>query len=122
MGTRKWIEKISVWAREETRGYQLPDALEKFSQRFLTERTKADGIVPEHSLFVAIDALLAEPLTLNDLMITRAMTEIRQAVAREKRRRGELGFDDMLSRSTRRCPARMVKRSPARSVHVFRWR
>ncbi|HDT4627215.1 TPA: exodeoxyribonuclease V subunit beta [Enterobacter hormaechei subsp. steigerwaltii] len=94
----KWIEKISAWAQEETRGYQLPDALEKFSQRFLTERTKADGIVPEHPLFVAIDALLAEPLTLNDLMITRAMTEIRQAVAREKRRRGELGFDDMLSR------------------------
>jgi exodeoxyribonuclease V beta subunit len=29
--------------------------------------------------------LLAEPLTLNDLMITRAMTEIREAVAREKR-------------------------------------
>ncbi len=63
---------------EETRGYQLPDALEKFSQRFLTERTKADGIVPEHPLFVAIEALLAEPLTLNDLMITRAMTEIRR--------------------------------------------
>ncbi|MEB8199223.1 exodeoxyribonuclease V subunit beta [Enterobacter quasimori] len=94
----KWIEKISAWAQEETRGYQLPDALEKFSQRFLTERTKADGIVPEHPLFVAIESLLAEPLTLNDLMITRAMTEIREAVAREKRRRGELGFDDMLSR------------------------
>lgn len=94
----KWIDKINAWAQEETRGYQLPDALEKFSQRFLTERTKADGIVPEHPLFVAIESLLAEPLTLNDLMITRAMTEIREAVAREKRRRGELGFDDMLSR------------------------
>jgi exodeoxyribonuclease V beta subunit len=94
----KWIDKISAWAQEETRGYQLPDALEKFSQRFLTERTKADGIVPEHPLFVAIESLLAEPLTLNDLMITRAMTEIREAVTREKRRRGELGFDDMLSR------------------------
>lgn len=94
----KWIEKISAWALEETRGYQLPDALEKFSQRFLIERTKADGIVPEHPLFVAIESLLAEPLTLNDLMITRAMTEIREAVSREKRRRGELGFDDMLSR------------------------
>ena len=94
----KWIDKINAWAQEETRGYQLPDALEKFSQRFLTERTKTDGIVPEHPLFVAIESLLAEPLTLNDLMITRAMTEIREAVAREKRRRGELGFDDMLSR------------------------
>lgn len=94
----KWIDKITAWAQEETRGYELPDALEKFSQRFLTERTKADGMVPEHPLFVAIESLLAEPLTLNDLMITRAMTEIREAVAREKRRRGELGFDDMLSR------------------------
>ena len=70
----------------------------KIFAALLTERTKADGIVPEHPLFVAIEALLAEPLTLNDLMITRAMTEIRRAVAREKRRRGELGFDDMLSR------------------------
>lgn len=94
----KWIEKISAWAQEETRGYQLPDALEKFSQSFLVERTKADGIVPEHPLFVAIETLLAQPLTLNDLMITRAMAEIRETVAQEKRRRGELGFDDMLSR------------------------
>lgn len=94
----KWIDKITACAQEETRGYQLPDALEKFSRRFLVERTKADGIVPEHPLFVEIETLLAEPLTLNDLMITRAMAEIREAVSREKRRRGELGFDDMLSR------------------------
>lgn len=38
--------------------------------------------MPEHPLFVAIETLLAEPLTLNDLMIARAMTEIREAVAR----------------------------------------
>lgn len=94
----KWIEKINAWAQEETRSYLLPEALEKFSQRFLAERTKAGGAVPEHPLFSAIDELLAQPLTLNDLMLTRAMTEIREAVAREKRRRGELGFDDMLSR------------------------
>ena len=94
----KYIERITAWAQEEKHSYQLPDALEKFSQRFLAERTKAGGEVPEHPLFVAIDTLLAEPLTLNDLMITRALAEIRDAVAREKRRRGELGFDDMLSR------------------------
>ncbi|MEF9888386.1 exodeoxyribonuclease V subunit beta [Citrobacter sp.] len=94
----KWIEKISAWAQEETQSYQLPDALEKFSQRFLQERTKAGGITPQHPLFVAIDELLSEPLTLRDLVITRALAEIRSAVAEEKRRRGELGFDDMLSR------------------------
>lgn len=32
------------------------------------------------------------------MVITRALAEIRETVAREKRRRGELGFDDMLSR------------------------
>ncbi|EML9399838.1 exodeoxyribonuclease V subunit beta [Citrobacter freundii] len=94
----KWIEKISAWAQEETQSYQLPDALEKFSQRFLEERTKAGGVTPQHPLFVAIDGLLSEPLTLRDLVITRALAEIRAAVAEEKRRRGELGFDDMLSR------------------------
>jgi exodeoxyribonuclease V beta subunit len=94
----KWIEKISAWAQEDTQSYQLPDALEKFSQRFLQERTKAGGVTPQHPLFVAIDDLLSEPLTLRDLVITRALAEIRATVAEEKRRRGELGFDDMLSR------------------------
>lgn len=94
----KWIEKISAWAQSETQSYQLPEALEKFSQRFLEDRTKEGGVVPQHPLFVAIDELLAEPLTLRDLMITRALAEIRETVANEKRRRGELGFDDMLSR------------------------
>jgi exodeoxyribonuclease V beta subunit len=55
-------------------------------------------VVPEHAVFEAIETLLNAPLTLNDLMLTSAMREIREAVAREKRRRGELGFDDMLSR------------------------
>lgn len=94
----KWIDKISAWAQEESKNYQLPDALEKFSQSFLDSRTKAGGEVPTHPLFSAIEQLLASPLTLNDLVIAQAMTEIREAVAREKRRRGELGFDDMLSR------------------------
>ncbi|WP_157093518.1 UvrD-helicase domain-containing protein, partial [Kluyvera georgiana] len=94
----KWIDKISAWAQEESKNYQFPDALEKFSQSFLAERTKAGGEVPTHPLFSAIERLLDSPLTLNDLVIAQAMKEIREAVAREKRRRGELGFDDMLSR------------------------
>lgn len=94
----KWIEKITAWAQEETRSYLLPDALEKFSQSFLSSRTKPDGVVPEHPLFVAIETFLAHPLTLSDLVLVKAMKEIREAVAREKRRRGALGFDDMLSR------------------------
>ncbi|CAM3526437.1 RecBCD enzyme subunit RecB [Klebsiella quasivariicola] len=94
----KWIEKVNAWAQEETLSYQLPDALEKFAQSFLYERTKAGGEPPVHPLFSAVETLLSSSLTLTDLVLARAMVEIRDAVAREKRRRGELGFDDMLSR------------------------
>ncbi|YAY75176.1 exodeoxyribonuclease V subunit beta [Klebsiella pneumoniae] len=94
----KWMEKVNAWAQEETLSYQLPDALEKFAQSFLLERTKAGGEPPVHPLFSAVESLLASSLTLTHLVLARAMVEIRDAVAREKRRRGELGFDDMLSR------------------------
>lgn len=94
----KWLEKVNAWAQEETLSYQLPDALEKFAQSFLLERTKAGGEPPVHPLFSAVESLLASSLTLTDLVLARAMVKIRDAVAREKRRRGELGFDDMLSR------------------------
>ncbi|MCQ0558274.1 exodeoxyribonuclease V subunit beta [Klebsiella pneumoniae] len=94
----KWMEKVNAWAQEETLSYQLPDALEKFAQSFLLERTKAGGEPPVHPLFSAVESLLVSSLTLTDLVLARAMVEIRDAVAREKRRRGELGFDDMLSR------------------------
>ncbi|QIX96486.1 exodeoxyribonuclease V subunit beta [Cedecea sp. FDAARGOS_727] len=92
-----WLEIVDQWAQLETTSYQLPDALAKFAQSTLEEKTKK-GEVPRHSLFSTIDALLAEPLTLRDLVIARAMAEIRYIVQQEKKRRGELGFDDMLSR------------------------
>lgn len=92
-----WLSIIGEWAQTETSSYQLPDALSRFSQATLDEKTKK-GEPPRHPVFSEITALLAEPLTLRDLVIARAMAEIRYIVQREKRRRGELGFDDMLSR------------------------
>ncbi len=92
-----WLEKVGQWATEPTASYALPDALAKFAQSFLDEKTKK-GEVPRHPLFSAIEQLLAEPLSLRDLMMARAIAEIRYTVANEKRKRAELGFDDMLSR------------------------
>jgi exodeoxyribonuclease V beta subunit len=92
-----WLNIVGEWAQSETTSYQLPDALGRFSQATLDEKTKK-GEPPRHPVFSEIDALLAEPLTLRDLVIARAMAEIRYIVQQEKRRRGELGFDDMLSR------------------------
>ncbi len=81
--TGKVDREINAWAQEETLGYQLPDALEKFSQAFLHERTKAGGEPPVHPLFSAVEELLSSPLTLTDLVIAVAMVEIREAVARK---------------------------------------
>ncbi|WP_300000400.1 exodeoxyribonuclease V subunit beta [uncultured Cedecea sp.] len=92
-----WLTIVGDWAQAETLSYQLPDALAKFSQATLAEKTKK-GDVPSHPLFVAVESLLAQPLTLRNLVITRALAEIRDQVQFEKARRGELGFDDMLSR------------------------
>jgi exodeoxyribonuclease V beta subunit len=92
-----WLNIVGEWAQTPTNSYQLPDALSRFSQAMLDEKTKK-GEPPRHPVFSEIAALLAEPLTLRDLVIARAMAEIRYIVQQEKRRRGELGFDDMLSR------------------------
>lgn len=93
-----YMDKVNAWAQEETTSYTPPEALGKFAQSFLDSRTKEGGEAPRHPVFTAIDKLLAQPLTLRDLIIARALTEIRYTVAKEKRRRGELGFDDMVSR------------------------
>lgn len=92
-----WLNIVGVWAQTETTTYKLPDQLERFSQSMLDEKTK-EGQPPQHPVFRAINDLLGEPLTLRDLVIARAMAEIRYTVQQEKRRRGELGFDDMLTR------------------------
>jgi ATP-dependent exoDNAse (exonuclease V) beta subunit len=118
----KWIEKINAWAQEETLGYQLPDALEKFSQPFLHERTKAGGEPPVHPLFSAVEELLASPLTLTDLVIARAMVEIREAVARKSVGAASSVLMTCSAGWMTRCAARAEKRWPAPFVSVSRWR
>lgn len=92
-----WLEKVGLWAEQETEDYQLPKELEKFRQSVLLEKTKK-GAAPQHTLFSAIDSIFEQPLTLRDLILARAISEIRFSVQQEKRQRAELGFDDLLSK------------------------
>lgn len=92
-----WLHKVGEWVVLETQDYQLPKELEKFRQSVLLDKTKK-GEPPRHALFVAIDELFDEPLTLRDLIMARALSEIRLSIQQEKRQRAELGFDDLLSR------------------------
>ncbi|MEM6052516.1 exodeoxyribonuclease V subunit beta [Erwinia sp. P7711] len=92
-----WLEKLSQWAAEETQDYSFPKELERFGQRILLEKTKK-GEAPSHPLFDEIDRFLAEPLSLRELVIARALSEVRYVTQKEKKLRALLGFDDLLSR------------------------
>ncbi|ANS44450.1 exodeoxyribonuclease V subunit beta [Serratia inhibens] len=92
-----WLHKVGEWVVLETQDYLLPKELDKFRQSVLLDKTKK-GEPPRHELFVAIDELFDEPLTLRDLIMARALSEIRLSIQQEKRQRAELGFDDLLSR------------------------
>lgn len=92
-----WLETVGLWASQETEDYELPKELERFRQSVLYEKTKK-GHPPAHPIFEAVDAIYAEPLTLRDLIVARALSEIRFTIQKEKRQRAELGFDDLLSR------------------------
>ncbi|EIC84253.1 exodeoxyribonuclease V subunit beta [Serratia sp. M24T3] len=92
-----WLVAVAAWASQSTESYTLPKELERFRQSVLLEKTKK-GEPPQHAIFDAIDRLYEESLTIRDLVIARALTEIRQSIAEEKRQHAELGFDDLLSR------------------------
>ncbi|WP_224058841.1 exodeoxyribonuclease V subunit beta [Providencia alcalifaciens] len=96
-----WLEKITEWAEKSTDDYQLPrDILERFAQSRLDEKSKS-GSGPSHAVFRLVDELLAQALTIKDLIIPQAISEVRQTIAHEKQTRGELGFDDLLTRLDR---------------------
>lgn len=92
-----WLAAVGEWAMQKTESYARPKELERFRQSILLEKTKK-GQPPQHAVFRAIDSLYEEPLGIRDLVIARALDEIRLSVAEGKRQRAELGFDDLLSR------------------------
>ncbi|MGP1958525.1 MAG: exodeoxyribonuclease V subunit beta [Arsenophonus sp. NC-CH8-MAG3] len=91
-----WIEAVTSWARLPTFDYKTPKELARFCQSELIDRT-SHGNAPEHKVFLAINNLLKESRTLRDLIILKAIINVRQTIIKEKRRRGEIGFDDLLT-------------------------
>ena len=92
-----WLEKISLWAAAPTEDYDVPKELERFRQSVLAAKT-LKGTPPVHEVFDHIEEFLRQTLTLRELIFVLALDELRLALAQEKRLRGEMGFDDLLSR------------------------
>ncbi|MGL4270392.1 MAG: exodeoxyribonuclease V subunit beta, partial [Plesiomonas sp.] len=93
----KWVADITAWALRPTTDYQYPDSLARFAQSRLHEATKK-GECPSLPLFMQIELLCEQTLTLRDIVLAQAITELRVAMQRHKLERGEMSFDDLLTR------------------------
>ncbi|MCE0494335.1 exodeoxyribonuclease V subunit beta [Vibrio salinus] len=91
-----WIDTLTQWAREETTSYKIPDALEKFGQQILMEKTKVGGLSPQHPVFSRIDDFLADDLSVKEPLMAHAIEVCRGTLQAVKQEKLLLSFDDLL--------------------------
>ncbi|ANQ14038.1 exodeoxyribonuclease V subunit beta [Vibrio natriegens] len=91
-----WLEAVNAWAATETTGYDYPDKLEKFAQNVLSEKTPK-GSAPQHYVFEAIEAFLANPISLKAPLLAHAIEHCRVMLASAKNQKQWLSFDDLLT-------------------------
>ncbi|MGR4988984.1 exodeoxyribonuclease V subunit beta [Vibrio rotiferianus] len=91
-----WLEAVNTWAATETTGYDYPDKLEKFAQNVLLEKTPK-GTAPQHPVFEAIEAFLANPISLKAPLLAHAIEHCRVMLAKAKNQKQWLSFDDLLT-------------------------
>lgn len=91
-----WLEAVNAWAATETTGYDYPDKLEKFAQNILSEKTPK-GSAPQHAVFAAIEAFLANPISLKAPLLAHAIEHCRVMLASAKNQKQWLSFDDLLT-------------------------
>ncbi|ANQ23165.1 exodeoxyribonuclease V subunit beta [Vibrio natriegens] len=91
-----WLEAVNAWAATETTGYDYPDKLEKFAQNVLSEKTPK-GSAPQHAVFEAIEAFLANPISLKAPLLAHAIEHCRVMLSNAKNQKQWLSFDDLLT-------------------------
>ena len=92
-----WLTQISKWATQSSHLLSLHDKLEKFSQKVLDEKT-SKGAVPRHGIFIEIEQLLAEDLSIKNILLIKATKWVKNYLTINKEQRMLLGFDDLLIR------------------------
>lgn len=90
-----WIDALTTWSQ----GGDVPPKIATFGHRRL--RLTGKRTAPAHPALLAIDAWhdrLETPPELGAAILLHALREVGQALDAQKRRRAELGFDDLLTR------------------------
>lgn len=92
----QWIASVTAWAQSQTLNYDLPQALERFSQQTLNDKTPK-GTPPSHELFDAVQVLIDEPASLREPLLAHAISHCRTMLAQAKAQKQWLSFDDLLT-------------------------
>ncbi|WP_348666573.1 exodeoxyribonuclease V subunit beta [Arsenophonus symbiont of Ornithomya chloropus] len=93
-----WLDIVTTWAKSHTIDYKTPKELVRFSQLELINKTSIDNEIPKHEVFCAIDKFLKKTRTLRNIFISKAIIDVRKIIMKEKTKRQEIGFDDLLDR------------------------
>ncbi|MGX9417069.1 exodeoxyribonuclease V subunit beta [Vibrio sp. WJH972] len=91
-----WCNRVSDWANSATEDYVFPDALQRFSESMLIEKTRSGEETPSHALFTAIETFLAEPISLEPSLLAHAISTCRDLLEQAKQQKQWLSFDDLL--------------------------
>ncbi len=91
-----WLEAVDLWANSDTHDYHTPEALGKFAQNVLLEKTPK-GEAPTHSVFELIETFLAADVSLKSPLMAHAIRECRTMLIKAKQQKQWLSFDDLLA-------------------------
>ncbi|HBN9231475.1 TPA: exodeoxyribonuclease V subunit beta [Pseudomonas aeruginosa] len=89
------LNKLAHWSR----GQPAPHNVHAFGQAGI--KLKGKAVVPKHQAFEAIDLWVEQRDAKVDIraqLLLHALHEVRERFDEEKRRRAEIGFDDLLNR------------------------
>lgn len=92
-----WLEKIDLYADSELQepGSDLKKVLERFRQTVLVEKT-TKGEAPQHALFGQVEALLNSEVPVQEILLSRALGQVRQRMHKRKQELFLQSFDDLL--------------------------
>lgn len=93
-----YLATVRTWAAG---GEATPDELKRFAASTLAARTSKGKSRPEHPAFAALDLALAtleDEVDIRHAVLADALVRVRQRFLAQKRRRAQIGFDDLLTR------------------------
>ncbi|WP_415903256.1 exodeoxyribonuclease V subunit beta [Neptuniibacter sp. QD29_5] len=94
----KWIAQIDDYAASEQLepNKKLVTTLQKFTSSVLQEKTPEGAEFPQHYLFEQLETLLEGAVPVKEILLSRALKEVRQRLARAKKQYQVQTFDDLL--------------------------